>query len=124
MSIVVRAARVPLVALVLWAALAVLAPLAMARYDPYLVTGGPGAVCPRAAPPGAIVGLPRSTCGLPLTDLYDKPLPVLIADAGIRSAVLLVGAAAIALTLGAFIGAAAGAMRRRALASGGVLAVT
>ena len=38
--------------------------------------------------------------------------------------VLLVGAAIIALTLGVFIGAIAGAVRRRALASGMVLVVT
>ena len=38
--------------------------------------------------------------------------------------VLLVGSAVIALTLGVFIGAVAGAVRRRALASGAVLAVT
>ena len=122
MSLALRVARVPAVALVLWAALAVLAPMAMARYDPYLVTGGPNAACPRGAAP--IIGMPRNTCGLPLSDLYDRPLPSVIADAGLRSAVLLVGAAIIALTLGVFIGAAAGAVRRRAIASGAVLAAT
>ncbi len=122
MSLALRAARVPAVALVLWAALAVLAPMAMARYDPYLITGGPSAACPRGSTP--IIGMPRNTCGLPLTDLYDKPLALVIADAGMRSAVLLVGAAIIALTLGTFIGAAAGVVRRRAIASGAVLAAT
>ena len=124
MSLAVRAARVPIVALALWAVLGLLAPLAMARYDSYLITGGPGAACLRSVPVG--FALPRAlrTCGAPLTDLYEKPLPTLIADAGLRSAVLLVGAAIIALTLGVFIGAVAGAVRRRAIASGTVLAVT
>lgn len=126
MSVAVRAARIPLVALVLWAALAVLAPLAMARYDPYVITGGPGATCPRFPAGVNLGGMPPAVrmCGAPLTELYDLPLPVLIADAGLRSGVLLVSAAVIALTLGVFIGAVAGAVRRRAIASGAVLAVT
>ena len=124
MSVAIRAARVPIVALALWAILGVLAPFAMARYDSYLITGGPSAVCLRAVPVGFTLPRALRTCGAPLTDLYEKPLPVLIADAGLRSAVLLIGAALIALTLGVFIGAVAGAVRRRALASGAVLAVT
>jgi ABC-type dipeptide/oligopeptide/nickel transport system permease component len=124
MSIAARAARIPLVALVLWAALAVLAPLAMAQYSPYLMTGGPSAVCAQTLPPGAPIPPPSRRCGVPLAEMYEKPLPALIADAGMRSATLLVGAAVIALTLGVFIGALAGAIRRRAVASGAVLAVT
>ena len=126
MSIAVRAARVPIVALVLWAVLGVLAPMAMARYDSYLITSGPAFVCPRFPAGANLAGLPRNfrTCGAPLSDLYEKPLPVLIADAGLRSLVLLVGAAIIALTLGVFIGVVAGAVRRRAFASGAVLAAT
>lgn len=124
MSIAVRAARVPLVALVLWAALAALAPLAMARYSPYQIAGGPSAVCAQAPTPGFPVPPPSRRCGVPLAEIYEKPLPLLIADAGLRSAVLLVGSAVIALTLGVFIGAVAGAVRRRALASGAVLAAT
>jgi ABC-type dipeptide/oligopeptide/nickel transport system permease component len=126
MSIAVRAARVPLVALVLWAVLGVVAPVAMARYDSYLINAGPGFVCPRFPAGANLAGLPRNfrTCGAPLEVLYEKPLPVLIADAGLRSAVLLVGAAIIALTLGVFVGAVAGAVRRRAFASGAMLAAT
>jgi len=124
MSIAVRAARIPLVALVLWAALAVLAPLAMSRYGAYSITGGPGALCGPVGPAG--IGQPPAsrTCGVPLSDLYAMPLPVLIADTALRSAVLLVGAAVIALTLGVLIGAVAGAVRRRAITSGAVLAAT
>ena len=128
MSVAARAARVPLVALVLWAALGVLAPFAMARYNAYSVNGGPAALCAPSGPfpPGVTVLMTRAArlCGAPLTEVYERPLPVLIADAGLRSASLLVGAAIIALTLGVFIGAVAGAVRRRALASGAVLVVT
>lgn len=126
MSIAARAARVPLVALVLWAALGVLAPFAMARYNAYSVNGGPAAQCaPTSAfPTGFTVTRAMRLCGAPLANIYDRPLPVVIADAGLRSAALLVGAAMIALTLGVFIGAVAGAVRRRALASGAMLAAT
>lgn len=126
MNVAVRAARVPLVALALWVVLGVLAPLAMARYDAYMITGGPGAVCPNQQNFPGVVGIPRSIriCGAPLTEVYEMPLTALIADAALRSVVLLVGAAIIALTLGVFIGAVAGAVRRRAIASGAVLAVT
>jgi ABC-type dipeptide/oligopeptide/nickel transport system permease component len=124
MSVAVRAARVPLVALVLWAALVVLAPLAMSRYSAYMVAGGPGFVCSQVLPPGVPVPPPSRRCGVPLTEIYEKPLPALIADVGLRSVVLLVGASIIALTLGVFIGTVAGAVRRRALASGAVLAAT
>lgn len=126
MNVAARAARVPIVALVVWAALGVLAPLAMARYDAYSITGGPGALCGPTGGP-TVTGfapLGARSCGQPLTVLYETSLPALIGDAALRSVVLLVGAAIIALTLGVFIGAVAGAVRRRALASGAVLAVT
>ncbi|MEP6694273.1 MAG: ABC transporter permease [Chloroflexota bacterium] len=124
MSIAVRAARVPIVALVLWLGLTALAPLAMSRYPAYSVTAGPSALCAPVLPPGVGQPPPSRTCGVPLSDLYNKPLPDLIVETGLRSAVLLVGAALIALTLGVFIGAVAGALRRRAVASGAVLAAT
>jgi ABC-type dipeptide/oligopeptide/nickel transport system permease component len=126
MNIALRAVRVPVVALVLWAVLAVVAPLAMARYSAYSITSGPTALCAPAGalPPGIILPRAVRTCGAPLADLYEKPLPVLIVDAGLRSVVLLVGAAIMALTLGVFIGSVAGAVRRRAFTSGAVLAAT
>ena len=124
MSVAVRAARIPLVALVLWVALTQLAPLAMSRYGAYSVSQGPGALCTPVVPSGVAVPPPSRTCGAPLTELYSAPLPALIADAALRSAVLLAGAATIALSLGVFIGAVAGAIRRRAFASGAVLAAT
>ena len=124
MSLGMRALRVPLVALVLWAALSVIAPLAMARYDPYLFTAGPTATCPRTNPAGITLTRALRMCGAPLSEQYEEPLPLLIADAGMRSMVLLVGAAIIALTLGVAIGAISGAVRRRAFASGAMLAAT
>jgi len=124
MSLGMRALRVPLVALFLWAALSVIAPLAMARYDPYLFTAGPTATCPRNIPAGVTFTRALRTCGTPLSEQYEEPLPLLIADAGMRSVVLLLGAAVIALTLGVAIGAISGAVRRRAFASGAMLAAT
>jgi ABC-type dipeptide/oligopeptide/nickel transport system permease component len=115
MSIAVRAARIPAVAIVLWALFAAVVPTAMTQYAAYEMGRGPGTGC-RA-------GLVRS-CGQALTVLYEQSLPGLIAEAALRSLVLLVGAAAIALTLGVFIGALAAIVRRRALASGAVLAAT
>ncbi|HEV8228991.1 MAG TPA: ABC transporter permease, partial [Candidatus Limnocylindria bacterium] len=64
------------------------------------------------------------TCGQPLTELYEASLPAIIADAALRSIVLLVGAAILALTLGVFVGASAALARRRALASGAMVAAT
>jgi len=124
MNIALRATRVPLVALVLFAILAVVLPLAMSRYAPYSLVNGPGALCAPPVPAGFGQPPASRTCGVPLTDLYETSLPALVADAALRSAVLLVGAAVIALTLGIFIGAVSGAIRRRAVASGAVLAVT
>ncbi len=124
MSIAARAARIPLVALVLWLALSTLAPIAMSRYEPYSVTGGPGALCTPVVAPGLALPPGSRTCGVPLTALYRTPLQATVIDAGLRSGALLVGAAAIALTLGVVIGAMVGAVRRRAVASGAVLAAT
>ena len=124
MSVAVRAARVPLVALVLWLALTQLAPLAMARYGAYSISQGPGALCTPIFVPGVAVPPPSRTCGAPVTELYSAPLTDVIASAALRSLVLLLSAAIVALTLGVFIGAIAGAIRRRAFASGAVLATT
>jgi peptide/nickel transport system permease protein len=115
MNVAIRAARIPAVAIVLWALFAAVIPLAMTRYAPYEMRFGPGSGCRP--------GLTRS-CGESLTVLYEQSLPGLIAEASLRSLVLLVGATAIALTLGVFIGAVAAIVRRRALASGAVLAAT
>jgi ABC-type dipeptide/oligopeptide/nickel transport system permease component len=115
MSIALRAARIPAVVLVLWAIFAAVVPLAMTQYAAYEMRLGPGAGC-RA-------GFTRS-CGQSLTVLYEQSLLGLIAEASLRSLVLLIGAAAIALTLGVFLGAVAAMVRRRALASGMVLAAT
>jgi peptide/nickel transport system permease protein len=113
-----------MVAFVLWGTLTVLAPLAMSRYNAYSIVTGPGAACSPTLPPGIAAPPPSRTCGAPLATLYQMPLPALIVDTGLRSALLLVGAAVIALTLGVSIGVVAGAFRRRALASGAILAAT
>jgi len=115
MSIVTRAARIPAVAFVLWALFVAVVPWAMTQYSAYDMRLGPGSGCRP--------GFSRS-CGASLTALYEQSLPGLIAEAALRSLVLLVGAALIALTLGVFIGAVASIVRRRALASGALLAAT
>jgi ABC-type dipeptide/oligopeptide/nickel transport system permease component len=115
MTITFRAARIPAVALLLWAIFAAVVPQAMTQYAAYDMRLGPGAGC-RA-------GFARS-CGQSLTVLYEQSLPALIAEASLRSFVLLIGAAVIALTLGVFVGSLAAVVRRRAIASGMVLAAT
>jgi ABC-type dipeptide/oligopeptide/nickel transport system permease component len=115
MTIAARAARIPAVAFVLWAVFAVIVPRAMTQYAAYDMRLGPGSACRP--------GFARS-CGESLTVLYEQSLPGLIAEAALRSLVLLVGAALIALTLGVFLGAVAAIVRRRALASGALLAAT
>ncbi|HKY50354.1 MAG TPA: ABC transporter permease subunit [Candidatus Limnocylindria bacterium] len=124
MSLAIRAALIPLVALVLFMLLSALTPIAMSRYGSYSMTGGPGALCTPVAAPGAAVPPASRTCGAPLSDLYRMPLHEIVIDAGLRSAVLLLGAAAIALTLGVLVGAVVGAVRRRAVAGGAVLTAT
>src|SRR5687767_1324905 len=115
MTIALRAARIPAVVLVLWAFFMAVVPLAMTQYAAYEMRLGPGFGCRP--------GFARS-CGQSLTVLCEQSLPALIAEASLRSLVLLIAAAAIALTLGVFLGAVAAMVRRRALASGMVLAAT
>src|SRR5437773_12555172 len=114
MSVAMRAARVPLVALVLWAALAVVAPLAMSRYAPYSLVNGPGAPCAPPVPAGFGQPPASRTRGVPPMDLYEVSLPALIADTRMGSAALLVGCATRAMPLGVLVGAVSGAVRRRA----------
>lgn len=115
MSVAVRAARIPIVALVLWALFALVIPAAMTTYQAYSIRTGPNTGCGFGA---------ARTCGQPLTVLYEESLVALIIEAALRSLVLLVGAAAIALTLGVLLGTVAAMLRRRAIASGGLLAMT
>jgi ABC-type dipeptide/oligopeptide/nickel transport system permease component len=62
-----------------------------------------------------------SNCERTLSDVYRRPFADLMLDATARSLVLLVGAAVLALVLGALIGIALALLRRRAFASGGII---
>lgn len=119
-----RLLRIPLVVAVIWAVLAYLVPLAMEHYTPFIVR--PGIPC-RGSEIVFINGVlaPRTggTC-LSLAELYGKPFFELFGDAMFRSLALLAGAAVLALTLGTLLGVSAALMRRRAIVSGGIVAVT
>jgi peptide/nickel transport system permease protein len=119
MSYVVgRLLRVPLVVAVIALILIALVPLAMRYYDPFAV----GRVTPAAqvafGPLGTTTIVMQSR---PLTVVYQRPFLELMVDATARTLVLLAGAAVLALVLGSLIGIALALMRRRALASGGII---
>lgn len=114
--------RVPLTVAAVWATLAVLVPLAMSRYAPFVPRAGIRCVRTtvpmrqdQPVPPGVCEGL---------ADVYRVDFVALLIDSSIRSLALLVGAAVLALTIGGLLGVAAALARRRALTSGGIVAAT
>lgn len=114
-----RAARVPVTVGVLWAAFALLSPIAMARYEPFLIAPGIGVGIRAPSPFGT------SPAGAPtLAQIYQAPLADVIVAATGRSLVLLAGVAVFSLTVGLLLGIAAALLRRRALRSGAILAAT
>jgi peptide/nickel transport system permease protein len=117
---VVRLLRVPLTVAVIWAALATVVPWAMTLYFPYPVRPGIRCVTSGAT---TTVGGAAQVCRS-LADLYHLSFPELFLDSMFRSVALLVGAAALAVTIGTLLGIAAALLRRRAFASGGIVAVT
>lgn len=94
---IARLLRIPATTIVVAIALIVLVPYAMSLYSPYFVR--PGIDCIRvgrvAAPP-----YPLGVCK-PLADLYHLSFVDLFVESMFRSLALLVGAAALALVLGA-----------------------
>ena len=117
-----RLLRVPLTLSVVSAALAIVVPVAMTMYAPYVVR--PGIRCIRTAvtfragdpyPPGMCQGL---------ADLYHLTFADLFVESMFRSLALLVGAAVLALVVGTLLGVAGALMRRRAFASGGIVGAT
>ena len=117
-----RILRVPLTIAAVWAILAIAVPLAMSRYAPYLVR--PGIRCVRTSVPVTTDSqfLPGICQGL--ADLYHLTFPQLFVDSMFRSLALLTGAALLAITIGSLLGVAAALLRRRAFASGGIVAFT
>ena len=113
-----RVLRIPLVVAVIAAVLLVLTPLAMSSYDQFSVGGITASVTAVTGPFGRQVFVtgPQS-----LSNAYRRPFIDLMLDATARSLVLLAGAAILGLVLGSLIGVSLALMRRRALASGGLV---
>jgi peptide/nickel transport system permease protein len=127
-SVLFHLIRVPIVVVVIWAALSTVVPIAMTQYAPFQLR--PGIRC-ISGPQSTVFagGVPVSTVGganvcLSLADLYHRPFLELFVDAMFRSLALLGAAAVLAITVGTLIGVAAALMRRRAFASGGIIALT
>ncbi len=125
--VVSRILRVPLVVAVVWVVLSVVVPIAMTQYAAFVLRPGLACVTPPqsivAGGTVAVVNATVTSCAS-LAEMYRRPFFELFADGMFRSLALLLGAAALALTLGTLLGVAAALMRRRALASGGIVAVT
>jgi len=120
-STVARLVRVPLVVVAVWAVLAVVVPLAMSQYSPYVPRPGIGCFTATRSPAGGFTLV--NTC-LSLADLYRRPFLELMVDGMFRSLALLVGASILALSIGTLLGVTAALLRRRALASGAIVATT
>ena len=115
-----RLLSVPLIVLVVWAALAIITPIAMAQYPQY--TPRPGINCTpfTRIQFGAPVVNAVPPCG-GLADVYHTTFAELVGDSILRSLVLLIGAAAVALVLGTGYGMAIALMRRRAALNGAAI---
>ena len=115
-----RLLRVPLVALVIGVVFTALTPLAMNAYTAFPIG--------RSTPCVVQLGGPFRvqtvvTCERALSAKYERPFLDLMLDAAARSAILLVGAAILALVIGSMLGLVIALLRRRALASGGIVGV-
>jgi peptide/nickel transport system permease protein len=113
-----RLLRIPLVTVVIAVILLVLTPIAMQRYDPFRVGQSAPCVSFVFGPFGAATVV---NCERTLSDVYSRPFLALMVDGAARSLVLLAGAAVLALVLGSMLGITLALLRRRALASGGIM---
>jgi peptide/nickel transport system permease protein len=116
-----RLVRIPAVVLIVWALVAVAAPLAMTRYAAFSLGRGAGLGC-QFQPVAGSLNARQLECSRSLAEVYQEPLPQLIAEATLRSLSLLAGAALLGLVLGTLIGVSIGLLRRRAIAGGAVVA--
>lgn len=127
-SVLVRVLRVPATVFAVWLLLAYVVPLAMGHYAPFTLRPGIGCVPESGGTVVIISGVPTLVSNAPpcqtLAELYRRPFVELFIDGMFRSLALLVGAAILAVVVGTSLGAAAALLRRRALASGGILAGT
>jgi peptide/nickel transport system permease protein len=113
---------VPLTIVAVWVVLATLVPTLMSKYVPYVLRAG--FACNRSAFPGNPgEGMPAGGCAT-VADLYGTPFLDLFVASTFRSLALLVGAAVLALIIGTLLGVAAALLRRRSLASGGIVSIT
>ena len=116
--VVARILRVPLVVLVIGLILALATPAAMARYTAFQIRGGSSCIQTLSGPFGRATVI---NCERTLSDVYSRPFFELMSDAALRSLVLLAGAGILALVVGSLLGMAMALLRRRALASGGLI---
>lgn len=121
MSIAARLARVPATMLALGLLFAVIAPAAMAGYQPFTLAPGIG---PSIRVTGAGPGVEFIPFVPSIETQYQEPLSTVIVQATVRSVALLAGVAAFSLFVGVLVGITAALVRRRAIASGAVLGVT
>jgi peptide/nickel transport system permease protein len=116
-----RLVRIPAVVLVVWALVAVATPAAMSRYAAFSLGRGAGLGCQLQQVAGSL-NARLLDCSRSLAEVYQEPLPQLIADATLRSLSLLAGAALLGLVLGTLVGVCIGLLRRRAIAGGALVA--
>ena len=116
-----RLLRVPLTIAAVWAVVAFVVPIFMAKYAPYVMR--PGFACSRNSFAAQGGDLAAGGC-FTLADLYGIPFVNLFIDSTFRSLALLVGAAVLALIIGTLLGVAAAMWRRHVFASGGIVGVT
>jgi peptide/nickel transport system permease protein len=116
-----RLLRVPLSIAAIGVVLALVVPSLMSKYLPYVMR--PGFACSKTALASQSVEQPAGLCAS-VSDLYGTPFVDLLIDSTFRSLALLVGAALLALVLGALLGVAAALLHRRVWVSGGIVGVT
>ena len=117
--LLLRVARVPLTIGAVWAVFALLSPILMAQYQPFVMAPGIG-VRARAPTPFGTEAAVAPT----VAQTYQAPLADVIVAATGRSLALLAGVAVFSLTVGLLLGVTAALLRRHAIQSGLILGTT
>jgi peptide/nickel transport system permease protein len=121
MTVALRLARVPATMLALGLLFAVIAPAAMAGYQPFTLAPGIG---PSIRVSGAGPGVTVTPFVPSIETQYQQPLATVIQQATVRSVALLAGVAVFSLVVGVLVGITGALVRRRVIASGAVLGLT
>lgn len=121
MTLATRLARVPATVIALGLLFAIIAPAAMANYQPFQLAPGIG---PSVRVSGTGPGVTFTPFVPTIETQYQEPLATVIAQAAVRSLALLAGVTVFSLFVGVLVGIAAALVRRRAFASGAVLGAT